>query len=319
MSFPGPGTKSSKQLPVSANRESKDINVGSCTWANDRKCPDENIRFYLFTRKNVKDRQHIHIDVNSKTSNISLSNFDRRHPVKIIIHGYSANMFLTPLIVMKDEYLQRSNFNLIYVDWSPLAPSPCYLSAVHNIKHVGACIAQLVERILDLGTDKIHVIGFSLGAHITNYIAVNMKSFKIPRITGLDPAMPLFMGVSEDEKLDPSDADFVDVIHTNALLQGKIGTMWSCRLLYEWGRFATRTFLPDPLACSHHRAPQYYAESIRSLAGFWGWSCQSYMNYLLGLCPKSEKLFVAGEDCRTETRGMFLVTTNSVAPFAIGQ
>lgn len=30
------------------------------------------------------------------------------------------------------------------------------------------------------------------------------------------------MTVSKDEKLDSSDADFVDVIHTNALIQGKI-------------------------------------------------------------------------------------------------
>lgn len=71
------------------------------------------------------------------------------------------------------------------MDWSSLAPSPCYLSAVHNIKHVGACIAQLVERILDLGTDDIHVIGFSLGAQVTNYIGLNLKSFKLPRITGI--------------------------------------------------------------------------------------------------------------------------------------
>lgn len=30
------------------------------------------------------------------------------------------------------------------------------------------------------------------------------------------------MTVPDSEKLDASDADFVDVIHTNALLQGKI-------------------------------------------------------------------------------------------------
>ena len=34
--------------------------------------------------------------------------------------------------------------------------------------------------------------------------------------------MPLFITANIDEKLDPSDADFVDVIHTNALVQGKI-------------------------------------------------------------------------------------------------
>lgn len=41
--------------------------------------------------------------------------------------------------------------------------------------------------------------------------------------------------------------------------------------------------------------------------------------YLLGLCPKSDQLFVAGEDCRSETRGMFLVTTNGISPFAVGR
>lgn len=109
--------RSCLQIPASANKERRDINVGSCTWVVDRKCPDENIGFYLFTRKNMKDRQYIHIDVNSKTSNISLSYFDRRHPVKIIIHGYNSDMFLQPLIVMKDgkcrwNYLRRELLRL---------------------------------------------------------------------------------------------------------------------------------------------------------------------------------------------------------------
>lgn len=39
---------------------------------------------------------------------------------------------------------------------------------------------------------------------------------------GLDPAMPLFITVSKENKLDASDAAYVDIIHTNALLQGKI-------------------------------------------------------------------------------------------------
>lgn len=93
---------------------------------------------------------------------------------------------------------------------------------MHNTKHAGACVAQLVERILEYGSNDIHVIGFSLGAQLSNYIARNLGSFLLPRITGLDPAMPLFITAPANDKLDPTDAAYVDVIHTNALVQGKL-------------------------------------------------------------------------------------------------
>lgn len=38
----------------------------------------------------------------------------------------------------------------------------------------------------------------------------------------LDPAMPLFVTADIDNKLDASDAEFVDVLHTNSLVQGKV-------------------------------------------------------------------------------------------------
>lgn len=93
-------------------------------------------------------------------------------------------MFLNPLIHMKDEYFKIADYNVFYVDWSVLAPSPCYPMAVHNARHVGKCVAQLIETILQIGNDRIHVIGFSLGAQLTNHIANSLTYFKLPRITG---------------------------------------------------------------------------------------------------------------------------------------
>lgn len=75
----------------------------------------------------------------------------------------------------------------------------------------------------------------------------------------------------------------------------------------------------DPFACSHHRSADYFTESIKSERGFWGWPCGSYYLYLLGRCPRSNELHLAGEDCRTTTNGMFLITTNQESPFASGQ
>lgn len=80
----------------------RDISIGPCIWTVDRKCPDRDILFYLYTRKNPKDRQFVHIDESLKKSNLTSSHFNKLHPTKIIIHGYNSDMFLHPLQLMKD-------------------------------------------------------------------------------------------------------------------------------------------------------------------------------------------------------------------------
>lgn len=64
---------------------------------------------------------------------------------------------------------------------------------------------------------NLYFIGHSLGAQISGQAGHLIKSsgiFKMERITGLDPARPCFKHIDHIFKLDRSDADFVDVIHT---------------------------------------------------------------------------------------------------------
>lgn len=104
-----------------------------------------------------------------------------------------------------------------------------------------------------------HFIGHSLGAHICSFVSFNLggvsritglyylgnleflhdytkKYFNFERFDferncsgtlklplGLDPAQPCFRTSNIAERLDKSDADFVDVIHTNGRLLKKIG------------------------------------------------------------------------------------------------
>ncbi|XP_055710707.1 phospholipase A1 member A [Phlebotomus papatasi] len=307
-------------IPIAVEQRST-LRWGPCIWVVDRKCPDSDIKLFLFTSRNPTERQFIYVDSTWEKSNISTSYFNPLHPTKIIIHGYNSDMYLNSLIEMRDEYLQRGDFNLFFVDWSILGQSPCYLMAVHNADHVGECIAQLIHRLLETETTDIHLIGFSLGGQVTNFVARHAKPFRIPRITGLDPALPLYIGVSNDEKLDASDAVFVDVLHTNALVQGKIERCGHADFYFNGGILQPGCWSngQNPIVCSHHRAPDYYMESIRSFRGFWGWQCDSYINYLLGFCRPSDNLREAGENCKNTTRGMFIISTNPSPPFAMGK
>jgi pancreatic lipase-related protein 2 len=112
--------------------------------------------------------------------------------------------------------------NIFFVDWASLAIGPCYPAAVWNTKHVGECTSQLVERIRELGAKNIHLIGFSLGGQLTNFVANALRPYKVSRITGLDPAGPGFLTAGPENKLDKTDAEFVDVLHTNAFVQGTV-------------------------------------------------------------------------------------------------
>lgn len=84
---------------------------------------------------------------------------------------------------------------------------------------VGMYVAEKIQELIDEGqanASRIHVIGHSLGAHIAGFAGAQIKSPQLYRITGLDPALPNFQRFRDpDLRLDPSDAAFVDIIHTS--------------------------------------------------------------------------------------------------------
>lgn len=78
----------------------------------------------------------------------------------------------------------------------------------------------------------------------------------------------------------------------------------------------------DVTSCSHHRCAEYFRESIKSTVGFYGWPCSSLIQLFLGQCHSpydNKELLLAGEHCDASLRGMFVVETNSKAPFAKGR
>lgn len=295
----------------------KDYFIGPCLVNTNQTCPDKEVTFFLYTQRNPETGQEILVD--DTGSNVKDTNFDPTKPIKIVVHGYDSDMQLSYLVDVRREYLKTYDYNVIAVDWHRLANAPCYPIVVHNVPHVGDCMAQLIRRLLDAGAEDIHVIGFSLGAHVPAFAANALRPYKIPRITGLDPAMPLFVTLDADQKLDAGDAMFVDVFHTNAFIQGKVEMSGHIDFYMNgginqpgcWDRW-------KPFACDHHRSVMYFAESINSDAGFWGWQCGGFTFYLLGLCPPRYPAILAGDKVNRDGRGFYLVRTYGQSPYAMG-
>lgn len=295
----------------------RDYFVGPCLVTGNQTCPDKEVTFFLYTRRNPEDGQEIL--VNGTSSNLHNTNFVPGNPTKIIVHGYDSDMQLTYLVDVRRQYLSSYDYNLIAVDWHRLAKAPCYPIVVHNVPHVGDCLGQLIARLRDSGAQDIHAIGFSLGAHVPAFAANSLRPYKIARITGLDPAMPLFVTVNNDQKLDAGDAHFVDVYHTNAFIQGKVETSGHIDFYVNGGVNQPGCWeKSNPFNCDHHRSVMYFAESINTKVGFWGWQCSGFFAYLLGLCPPRYPAVLAGDKVDQKRRGFHLLKTNSRSPYAMG-
>lgn len=79
-------------------------------------------------------------------------------------------------------------YNLICVDWSLVALDTTYLAARLRCKEIGYYVADLITELVantNLKMDSVHIIGFSMGAHIAGYAGKRLNG-RISRITGTD-------------------------------------------------------------------------------------------------------------------------------------
>ncbi|XP_068107478.1 endothelial lipase [Hyperolius riggenbachi] len=144
-------------------------------------------------------------------------NYNSSAKTFIVIHGWTmSGLFEKWLHKLVHALHEREPFsNVIVVDWMSLAHQ-LYPDAVNNTKLVGKETATFMDWLQEKANTSlrnVHMIGYSLGAHVAGF-AGNHVNGTVGRITGLDPAGPLFEGVEAHKRLSPDDADFVDVLHT---------------------------------------------------------------------------------------------------------
>lgn len=303
--------------------------------------PDEiDTRFLLYTRGN---RNTVHY-LNPKDHNsITNSPFSGGRPTKFVTHGFLENGQVVWLHDIKNEFLKEADYNVIIVGWGGGSGLP-YTQATSNTRVVGAEIARMIRLLEQYGgahPADVHVIGHSLGAHVAGYAGAGTRN--LGRITGLDPADPYFQYTDPEVRLDPTDAMFVDVIHTDGESILKLGygmkepcghvdyfpnsgmnqpgcskdVIESIQIdgLYNGGK--------EFIACNHLRSYKYFNESINSACPWQGYKCDSYDNFKRAQCMPC---FAGGcgymglhadrvKPARGTNHVMYYLETGSDAPF----
>uniref|UniRef100_A0A667YW43 Lipoprotein lipase n=1 Tax=Myripristis murdjan TaxID=586833 RepID=A0A667YW43_9TELE len=135
-----------------------------------------------------------------------------------VIHGWAVAGFFDSWVykLVAALFEREPNANIIVVDWLDRAQHH-YPNSAENTRLAGQDVAKLInwlEAELQYDLSKLHLLGYSLGAHVAG-VAGNLTNNKVNRITGLDPAGPHFEYANELRRLSPDDATFVDVLHTN--------------------------------------------------------------------------------------------------------
>uniref|UniRef100_A0A3P9LWS5 Lipase, member Ia n=1 Tax=Oryzias latipes TaxID=8090 RepID=A0A3P9LWS5_ORYLA len=248
------------------------------------------VRLLLYTR--------IDGDCGSLLSHTNLSahpQLNLSRPTAFVIHGYrpsgSRPAWLNQIIEL---LLARSNINVIVVDWNHGAGTVNYLAAVKNTQKVAKNLTAFINVMQDHGANlsSIHLIGVSLGAHISGFVGANFHG-QIGRITGLDAAGPTFTGLLPEERLDPTDAQFVDVLHTDIDSLGFRETLGHIDFYANGG--ADQPNCPKTIfsgeyyfKCDHQRSVNLFMDTINGTCSSRVYPCLSYKDYLDGKCLKCD-------------------------------
>ncbi|XP_032642794.1 lipase member I isoform X3 [Chelonoidis abingdonii] len=218
------------------------------------------VKLLLYTRTNQNCAESLS-DYNTTASTY----LDVTKKTVFIVHGLRLTGS-TPIWLndIKELLLSLVDINLIIVDWNRGATTVIYHNAVHNTRRVAEILKKYIDQMLAYGAslDSIYMIGVSLGAHIAGFVG-EMYNGTLGRITGLDPAGPSFSGKPPNERLDHTDAKFVDVIHTDI----------------DGAQF---------FKCDHQRSVFLFLSSLRQSCNITTYPCDSYLDYKNGKCANCE-------------------------------
>ncbi|CAL8267325.1 unnamed protein product [Lota lota] len=254
------------------------------------------VQYLLLTRGNP-DCPRLFTPENPINHTQQTTPFSCSRPTKIIVHGYRV-VGSRPSWVeeLARALLRAEDSNVLVVDWV-YGASFAYNLVVENYKEVAMQISILINKLQNQGCklESFHLIGVSLGAHLAGFVGTIFEG-KIGRITGLDPAGPMFKRADLFDRLDPSDALFVEAIHTDSDYFGISIPVGHVDFFLNGGMDqvgCTRSDFASVLVyfpvygyviCDHMRALYVYISALNGSCPLTGIPCSTFEDFLQGRC-----------------------------------
>lgn len=242
---------------------------------------NNDVTFYMYTRSNPETPEEINA-ADFKLLQHS-ANFNKDRNNYFIVHGWKSDHLSDVNTMIKSALLANFDVNVFAVDWKNPA-NKFYTTAKKAVPLVGEIIGNFIGSIMEnfeVAESKFILVGHSLGAHVCGAAGAAVEG-KVKAIVGLDPASPLFTLGDTNNRLDTSDAEFVQVIHTSTIA-GMKSSIGHSDYFPNGGSKQPGCGLDLFGSCAHSRAYHYFAESIKS-SGFISFLCHAYNAFSNGEC-----------------------------------
>uniref|UniRef100_A0A8C9RQA3 Lipase, member Ia n=1 Tax=Scleropages formosus TaxID=113540 RepID=A0A8C9RQA3_SCLFO len=247
---------------------------------------DLKVRLLLHTRDNLNCGKLLsHLDPSAQPL------FNVSRPTTFIVHGFRPTGEPPEWLHMAVRLLAAiDDMNIVLVDWNRGATNLNYFTVVSNTRKAADNITSFIQKMEEDGASlaSIHMIGVSLGAHISGFVGAKLKG-QIGRITALDPAGPQFTGTPPEDRLDSTDAQFVDVIHSDMDALGFRKPLGHIDFYPNGG--ADQPGCPSTIfsgkeyfKCDHQRSVFLFLNSMNATCNITTYPCASYDDFLDAKC-----------------------------------
>ncbi|XP_076288999.1 phospholipase A1-like [Lasioglossum baleicum] len=269
------------------------------------------VYFYLFTKDNPNDGQRLYLD---DVATLQNSNFNFSKPTKIVTHGFLNTVYNSAVDLLRDAYLEHGDYNIVGIDWGKIAFEP-YIWASERVLMVSRFSADFINFLHKQGLDlsTVTIAGHSLGAHVAG-LSARYAEGNVDLVVALDPAFPNFALSKPGERVARGDADYVQVIHTNAGVLGYERAIGDVDFYPNNGNSQAGC---RSNTCSHLRSFRYFAESINS-DKFVAVACENYSKFKKGACKSNAKVAMGGVKPDYNVMGTYFLDTNKKYPYAQG-